>query len=403
MERACGIGRLAMITLAAASPGGAAPLGSPQENANEHGGGGPHDGNQPHEEVHAAPQVQAAAGQPSVLLIRDPSIRAELRLSEEQDRKIRKLMDVVDGPLWGLRDLPPAESNAQFKPLLGKAERELEGILKPDQGRRLRQIVLQARGISGMVDPDVPDRLGLTAAQRGKVRDILAQTHKAVRALEHRAREEGRAEHHLQAARKLRTRQDGAIMALLTDAQKRRCWALLGKPFDLSRVKPIAIKAPELREATAWINSKPLTLAELRGRVVAVHFWTFGCINCIRNYPWYQGWQKDYADKGLTLIGIHTPEVARERDLDAVRQKVKENGFTFPVLVDTDKRNWDAWANRMWPSVYLIDQQGRVRHWWYGELNWEGAPGDVFMRGKIEMLLAEKASAPMLHKATLGN
>ncbi len=109
----------------------------------------------------------------------------------------------------------------------------------------------------------------------------------------------------------------------------------------------------------------------------------------MQNYPWYRGWQETLADRGLVIIGVHTPETEGERNLDSVREKVKEAKFEFPVAVDTDEQIWNTWGNTIWPSVYLIDKQGYIRYWWYGELNWNGAKGEQIMRERIEQLLAE--------------
>jgi thiol-disulfide isomerase/thioredoxin len=145
--------------------------------------------------------------------------------------------------------------------------------------------------------------------------------------------------------------------------------------------------APEFAPGTRWLQSKPLTLASLRGQVVVVHFWTFGCINCIHNYPAYKAWHEKYAGKGVTLVGVHTPEFKREADVEAIRAKAQQNGLKFPIAVDNEEQNWKAWQNRYWPSIYLVDKQGRVRHSWEGEL---GARGEPLLRQKIEELLAEK-------------
>ncbi len=93
----------------------------------------------------------------------------------------------------------------------------------------------------------------------------------------------------------------------------------------------------------------------------------------------------------MVMIGIHTPEAEHERDVAAVREKTDEAEFDFPVLIDNQKKNWQAWGNTMWPTVYLIDKQGYVRTWWMGELNWQGTQGEKIMRGRIETLLAEPA------------
>lgn len=109
----------------------------------------------------------------------------------------------------------------------------------------------------------------------------------------------------------------------------------------------------------------------------------------MRNYPWYTGWHKDFADKNLLVIGIHTPESAGEKQIDRIRQKAKENRLEFPIAVDNSLKMWKAWGNRYWPSTYLIDKQGFVRYRWDGELNGKEIQGEKIMRKHIEELLAE--------------
>jgi hypothetical protein len=110
----------------------------------------------------------------------------------------------------------------------------------------------------------------------------------------------------------------------------------------------------------------------------------------VRNLPWYRGWHEKFSAKGLTVIGIHTPESEPERNIETVRQKVKEHAIEYPVAVDNESKSWNAWTNRFWPAVYLIDKRGYVREWWYGELNWQGTEGERFMRERVEELLAEE-------------
>ncbi len=165
---------------------------------------------------------------------------------------------------------------------------------------------------------------------------------------------------------------------------------MFGRRFDLSSVTHVGCVAPEIRDVEAWINSPPLTLAALRGKVVVVHFWAFGCINCVHNLPHYQGWYEKFSKSDVTIIGIHTPETPTERDLDNLRANVKQRDIQYPVAFDLKAENWKAWGNNVWPAVYLIDRRGQVRAWWYGELNWQGAKGEESMRQRIEALLAEK-------------
>ncbi len=152
----------------------------------------------------------------------------------------------------------------------------------------------------------------------------------------------------------------------------------------------LCIKAPELQESGPWINAdKPLRLSDLRGKVVVLHFYAFGCINCKNNYSVYLDWQDSFKDENVAIIGIQTPETKAEYDIDLIRQRAEEAGFTFPILADIEKNNWQAWGNSMWPSVYVLDKQGYIREFWPGELRWEGATGDKYLQQQIEKLMKE--------------
>lgn len=147
--------------------------------------------------------------------------------------------------------------------------------------------------------------------------------------------------------------------------------------------------APEFAGITDWVNTKGLKLADQKGKVVVVHFWTNGCINCVNNYPHYRAWQDKYKDeKGFLMVGVHTPEFDAEKDLDRLKERVAKNKLTFAVAVDTDAKTWKAWGNRYWPCVYLVDKAGAVRHKWEGEL---GADGYKAVTARIDELLAEPA------------
>jgi peroxiredoxin len=174
----------------------------------------------------------------------------------------------------------------------------------------------------------------------------------------------------------------GALM--LAGLFLRSPWACAQEPAEMK------IPAPELKGIDEWINSKPVKLSDLKGKVVVLHFWTFGWINCIRNYPWYTGWHKDFAENGVAVIGVHTPETDGEKKIEQVRKKVKDNGMKYTIAVDGSAKTWQAWGNQWWPCVYLIDKKGDVRCRWDGELNWKEIKGEQIMRKKIEQLLAEK-------------
>lgn len=132
-----------------------------------------------------------------------------------------------------------------------------------------------------------------------------------------------------------------------------------------------------------WINSEPMTLENLRGRVVLVDFWTFGCYNCRNTLPTVKRFDTDYRAKGLSIIGVHTPESDYEKDFDNVQAAVKKNGIEYPVITDTDFQTWRAFGIEAWPTVVILDKQGRVRYKHVGE-------GEYDMQEKvIKTLLAE--------------
>jgi thiol-disulfide isomerase/thioredoxin len=128
-----------------------------------------------------------------------------------------------------------------------------------------------------------------------------------------------------------------------------------------------------LHGAVAWLNSEPLTLGKLHGRVVLVDFWTYTCVNWRRTLPYVRAWAKKYRQYGLTVIGVHTPEFSFEKKLDNVRRAVKDMGVDYPVAVDRDYAVWNAFSNEYWPAVYLIDAQGQIRWEHFGEGDYDQA------------------------------
>jgi thiol-disulfide isomerase/thioredoxin len=125
--------------------------------------------------------------------------------------------------------------------------------------------------------------------------------------------------------------------------------------------------APELTSVNGYINSEPITLADLRGKVVLVDFWTYSCINCIRTIPYLNAWYEKYADEGLVVVGVHTPEFEFEKDYNNVKAAVEKFGIKYPVVQDNEKATWEAYENRYWPRKYLIDNEGYVRYDHIGE------------------------------------
>lgn len=153
--------------------------------------------------------------------------------------------------------------------------------------------------------------------------------------------------------------------------------------------------APEL-VGDSWLNPpqgpRP-TFAARKGKVTIVHFWTYGCINCRRNLPTYNRWWQRYAARGVLVIGIHSPETNAESKSTNVVKKVKELRITYPVFLDPKRTNWNRWHQSVWPTVYLVDKQGRVRYAWEGELEYQGAGGEAKMTRLIEAMLKEEGAA----------
>ena len=130
---------------------------------------------------------------------------------------------------------------------------------------------------------------------------------------------------------------------------------------------PVEWQLPALDGALAWLNSPPLTRAELRGKVVLFDFWTYSCINCLRALPYVKSWYQRYRDQGLVVIGVHAPEFAFEKNVANVTRAVHELGITYPVALDNDYVIWKAFGNQYWPAHYFIDAQGRIRGHHFGE------------------------------------
>ena len=131
------------------------------------------------------------------------------------------------------------------------------------------------------------------------------------------------------------------------------------------------VRMPSLGGATGWLCSEPFGAAELRGHVVIVNFWTFTCINWLRQEPYVRAWSQAYRNDGLVVIGVHTPEFSFEHDIDRVRQATKVRGIDYPVAVDNDYEVWDAFGNHYWPALYFVDADGVIHDHHFGEGRYE--------------------------------
>jgi thiol-disulfide isomerase/thioredoxin len=150
---------------------------------------------------------------------------------------------------------------------------------------------------------------------------------------------------------------------------------------------PLEGRLPAFDGATRWLNSPPLTPEALRGRVVLVDFWTYTCVNWLRTLPYVRAWHRRYADAGLAVVGVHTPEFGFERQLDNVIDQTWALGVEYPVAVDNDYAVWRAFANHYWPALYVADAQGRLRYHHFGE-------GEYAMSEMVvQQLLADAGAA----------
>jgi cytochrome c biogenesis protein CcdA/thiol-disulfide isomerase/thioredoxin len=156
-------------------------------------------------------------------------------------------------------------------------------------------------------------------------------------------------------------------------------------------------RAPDFAGIDRWLNSRPLTMAELRGKVVLIDFWTYSCINCLRTLPHVEAWDRLYRKDGLVIVGVHTPEFAFEHVPSNVQASVKRLGVRYPVALDNDYGTWNAYGNQYWPAKYLIDRNGDVRYAHFGEGDYD------LTEENIRTLLGERPASPVsdrLHDLT---
>lgn len=160
------------------------------------------------------------------------------------------------------------------------------------------------------------------------------------------------------------------------------CLGLVGGPEPLPDEGPF----PGLVGATAWVNSPPLSAEGLKGKVVVVDFWTFACSNCLAALPHVKALAAEFRDQPVVVIGVHTPELARERVESNVRDEVRRLGIVYPVAIDANYRIWKSFNNEYWPAVYIVDAHGRIRYHHFGE----GAYSD--QEDAVRQLLREVAT-----------
>ena len=330
---------------------------------------------------------------PAWSLLHEPAVAEELTLTPTQREQFRRLLDELDAKFFPLRNKPTDEAANGAAEILADATSRLETLLSEPQFRRLTELQTRQQGTTALLQAGMIKLMTYKPQQKERLEQVISETLAATRDLEKRVGKGEPREPLEREYAELKRDELRKVADVLTPAQRSIWKKTLGRDFDLTTLGRPAFNAPELVDSGDWWNSAPLTIKALAGKVVVVHFYAFGCSNCINNYPVYLDWQERFRDEDVVILGIHTPETSAEQESAAVKTKADRAGFQFPVLIDSTKANWNAWGNSMWPSVYLVDKRGYLRHFWPGELKWQGATGDQWMRERIEELLAEPATA----------
>lgn len=331
------------------------------------------------------PQQMPVVPQTLLKLIHAPAVQEELGLQADDEALLAVLRE-IDAIWWPSRNLPEEKQRETISELEAQLLKELKSLVKEDMFKRLREIEVQSQGTRSLLRPGIAKAVGLSSSQSQEIQKVFLQTDKLARRLSEKPKDRSGLEQELNSAREVEQRR---LNELLTSAQRVSLRKLIGKPFDTASLKRIYPLAPELIDSGEWTGGEPTTLAEQRGKVVLIHFYAFQCHNCVANFEHYNRWQKSLESRGVCVIGIQTPETSVERNVSLVKAAAKEKGFQFPVLIDLQNKNWDAWGNTMWPTVYVVDKKGYIRSWWQGELNWQGATGDKSIETLVDELLAE--------------
>ncbi|XZE18609.1 redoxin domain-containing protein [Pirellulaceae bacterium SH449] len=317
-------------------------------------------------------------------LIHTPEVQKELEL--DGDERLRPILIEIDRDWWPTRVLPEAKQVETIRALEAKLLAALKPLLTPTKLRRLREIEAQSQGTRALLRPELAKAIGLDEKQLLTIRTAFAETDVLARKLAAKQGSDPTLEKQVQT---VRDKEQRTINDLLTAANRQSLRKLIGEPFDTMSLKRIYPLAPELVDSGEWAGSGRASMESERGKVILIHFYAFQCHNCVANFDHYNRWQESLFEKGVSVIGIQTPETKAEGDPTLVKKAAIQKGFQFPVLIDLEKANWDAWGNTMWPTVYVVDKNGYIRSWWQGELNWQGATGDKTIEKLIDELLAE--------------
>ncbi len=346
--------------------------------------------NLPPERWDVVDPLETAVPQVLLPLIHSVEVQTGLGLDDAGIQRLERVFSEIDGPWLRSRNLPEAEKRGEVSALETRLLDELEVMLPAEKFKRLQQLELQAQASRLIRRSDVAQFLKVDAQQMAEFIQVAEVTDQLARDL---SAAETKGTPDPDGATKMNKAKQNEItetVRLLTDSQKRELSNITGETMDLTALSRIFPMAPELIVTDGWFGTAPGTLEEMRGKVVLVHFYAFQCINCQRNLPRYNDWGKKFANHDVVIVGIQTPETSAERDASQICKAAEGENIQYPVLLDLQSKNWAAWSNTMWPTVYVIDKKGYIRYWWQGELNWQGATGDKQVADLVNQLLKEE-------------
>lgn len=335
------------------------------------------------------PNLDAIVPQTLLNLLHAPEVQKEIGIQDRHQAALEDLFSKIDGPWWRARNLPIAERIEVTRKAEQEARKWLVANVSRDALSRLEQIELRSQGTRALLRSDITQKLGLPPTKFSELATLVRGTEEASKKLYEALKANKADESHRQALRDAQQKEAEALPKLLNEEQSRALALLIGAPFDTASLQRIYPMAPEIEPVEHWINSSPLTLKQLRGKVVILHFYAFQCINCQRNLPIYGDWHKEFAGKDVVVLGIQRPETQAEADPEAVKAAAIKEKIEYPVMLDLESKNWNSWSNTMWPTVYVIDKKGFVRSWWQGELKWQGATGDQQIHDLVKKLMGE--------------
>jgi peroxiredoxin len=341
------------------------------------------------ERTSITPAIEANIPHQVLPLVHAPEVQTELELNEKQIDELEDYFRKNDGTWFRARNLQADKNDQEMSRLETEFWNWAKQNWEPNQIQRLEQLELQAQATRMFLRPDVSKKLRITSSQTSQLSDLSKASDSVQKKLQSaRLKGEDTSELEMQLQNALEAEQKGPA-ALLTAEQKKDFVQLVGPIFNTQALKRIYPMAPDFAAGAEWLNSSALSLAELKGKVVIVHFYAFQCHNCHANFEIYRRWFEHYRNQDVVVIGIQSPETQLERDSQAVKKAAQEKKLQFPIVIDTEMKNWNNWSNTMWPTVYVIDKRGYIRHWWQGELNWQGATGDKVIENVVEAALKE--------------